>query len=136
MTKYLLCMLSCGLLITTLAKAETVLYCQDELTTGIAEKDGLWITGDFELEHHTVIFNDDFTRAEGLTLRPMECKTPLAEQYPDLVNCISSYGSYETFNYDKKLRRYTFSAVSNFGYVLGGTPSVTETLHAGTCTSF
>jgi len=135
MKKLLLYMLTCGLLITTLAKAETVLYCQDELATGLAEKDGSWITGNFELEHHTVKFNDDFTRVEGLTLRPMECKAPFPAQYPDLVNCINLNGSYETFNYDKKLRRYTFSAVSSIGYVLGGAVPDTETLHAGTCTS-
>lgn len=136
MNKLLLCLLTCGLLITTLAKAETILYCQDELATGLIKKNGSWETGSFNLDRYTVKFNDDYSRAEGLTATPMECTAPFPYQYPDLVNCVHSYGSYQTFNYDKKKRRYTFSGISSFGYILDdGTPD-TETLSAGTCETF
>ena len=47
-----------SLLFVTPAWAETVLYCQEELATGVIKKNGRWQTGDFELKRHTVRFDE------------------------------------------------------------------------------
>jgi|TARA_B110001469_G_C9509356_1_gene253963 hypothetical protein len=135
MKKLLVCILTFGILIATPTKAEIVLYCQDELATGFSKQGGEWRSGKFKLLRHTVKFNDDFTRASGLTLKPMECVIPLPNSSPNRVHCVHLWGAHETFAYDKKNTRYTFVNMVA-GYVRGGDNPDTDVMYSGTCESF
>ena len=128
------------LLIPNLVMAEKVLYCQEELSTGIIKKNGVWKTTTFEKLRHTIKFNDDYTRLEGISYNPMSCSKPykaLEEQNlrdSDYIACVHSRGSHETFTYDKRTKRFLYSNLSSRGYVVNGTD--TENLSAGTCEAF
>jgi hypothetical protein len=136
MKKLLICVLSCVVLITTPAKAETVLYCQSELATGFIRDNGAWKTGKFAQKRWTIKFNDNYSIAEGLTTFSMECVVP----YPsaaELIFCVHKRGSHETFLYNLNKNRFTFSSVKDFGYVDDPTGEAsTDVLYAGSCTSF
>ena len=125
-------MLTCGLLITTLAKAETVLYCQNELATGLFKEDGSWKTGNFSLARYTIKFNEDFSSIDGLIKGKGKCSAPFPNTEPDLLHCRTSYGL-ETFVYHKQKKRYTYFTI-NLAYAIDG--SDTSSIEAGTCKSF
>ena len=63
------------LLIPNLVIAENVLYCQDELVTGIIKKNGVWKTGNFKPLRQTIKFNDDYTKLVGFD-ETMNCNQP------------------------------------------------------------
>jgi hypothetical protein len=132
MKKLLLCILSFGILIATPTRAETVLYCQNELATGIAKKNGSWETGSFPLSRYTIKFNDDFSRLNGLAFGTSECSAPFPSTKPDLLHCRSEYGL-ETFVYHKQKKRYTWFTMA-IAYASEG--SDTSSIEAGTCESF
>ena len=129
------------LLIPNLVMAENVLYCQDELVTGISKDHGVWKTIDLELERHTIKFNDDYTKLDGLTFWPMSCSNPykaLEEQSlsdSDYIACVHLRGSHETFTYDKRTKRYLYSNTKVNGYV-GNDNGYANSLRAGTCEAF
>ena len=65
------------LLLPNLVMAENVIYCEDELATGISKDHRVWKTIELELERHTIKFNDDYTKLEGLSaFYPMSCSNP------------------------------------------------------------
>lgn len=129
------------LLIPNLVMAENVIYCQDELATGISKDHGVWKTIELELERHTIKFNDDYTKLEGLSaFHPMSCSNPykaLEEMNLsdfDYIACVHSMGSHETFTYDKRAKRFLYSNTKVDGYVDNG--YYTNFLRAGTCEAF
>ena len=126
------------LLIPNLVMAENVIYCADELATGILkdyEKGReVWKTSDFKLERHTINFNDNYTSLEGVSAHPMSCSKPY-NHIPDYIACVHSMGSHETFSYNKLTKRFLYSNISSGGYVKKGGPD-TESLSAGSCEAF
>ena len=74
-----------SLLFVTPAWAETVLYCQEELATGVIKKNGRWQTGDFELKRHTVRFDEKKMTLEGMDRDTMYYDIPFSLA-PDRVS--------------------------------------------------
>ena len=114
--------------------AEKVLYCQAELSTGIVKNNGVWETSRFKLQRYTIKFNDDYTRLEGVSFKPMTCSKPYDYKSPEHIACVHLWGSHETFTYNTITKRYLLSNMSSGGYVNNGPD--TESLSAGTCESF
>ena len=135
MKKLFLLLLSFGFLIVHPVKAETVLYCKSELSTGFIKDNGSWRIANFKEDRHTVKFNNDFTRLEGITYNAMNCTVPYGHK-PNLIICVHSLGSHETFIYSKRTKRFLFSDVSSGGYVFNPKDADTETLEVGTCKEF
>jgi len=122
------------LLLPNLVMAENVIYCEDELATGISEDHGVWKASDLELERHTIKFNDDYTKLDGLAgFYPMSCSKPYTID-PDYIACVHSKGSHETFTYNKLTKRFLYSHTKVDGYVDNGYD--TNFLRAGTCEAF
>ena len=120
------------LLIPNLVIAENVFYCQEELAPGIIKENGVWKTTTFELARHTIKFNDDYTRLEGISYNPMSCSKPY-KHISDYISCVHR-GSHETFSYNTLTKRFLYSNISSGGYVNSGAD--TENLSAGTCEAF
>ena len=89
-----------SLLFVTPAWAEIVLYWQDEFATGIAKVDGSWTTGDFNLERHTLKFDEQKMTLSGFK-RPMECSNNWLAQ-PDGISCQDVNYSILHFHFNKK----------------------------------
>ena len=135
MKKLLLLLLSFGFLIAPSIKAETVLYCKAELVEGFIQDNGLWRRGNFGDSRHTIKFNNDFSRLEGITYNAMDCTVPYNKQ-PNQIFCVHSLGSHETFIYHKTTKRFVFANISTGGYTLNPEDADTEVLEAGTCKAF
>ncbi len=146
MMKFILAFLVLG---ATPALAEQVLYCQDELATGMIHKNGKWETGKFKPQRHTIKVFGDFLGIElsgsHFKNQYFECSTPNSKKLTQSRICIAknkfdnSIGSYFFF-IDMKSLRYSSVFVSSGGYIEsfiapGNNPD-TDSLHAGTCTKF
>ncbi len=132
--KLFFALITMGLFFSNTLKAETVLYCQSEVATGFFNEGGVWKETSFKLDRYTVKFNDDFSLLEGVSYKPMECSIQYPTQKPNLVFCLNSFGSYQTFIYNKTSKRFLFSNFSAAGYVTND--SDTDNMSAGTCQSF
>ena len=120
-------------LIPNLVMAENVLYCQEELGTGLIKKNGVWKTANFKLERYTIKFNADYTKLDGLTFYPMSCSKPF-DHKSDYIACVNSLGSHETFSYNTLTKRFLYSNISSGGYAANGAD--TESLSTGSCEKF
>ena len=134
MKKLLFCILTFGILIAIPTKAEIVLYCQDELATGFFKEGGEWRSGNFKPSRYTVKFNDEYSRAEGLSATPMECTISYPTQVPEVVFCVHVWGSHEVFVYNKKNKKFTFYTGGVASFITNGDDTLL--LEAGTCESF
>ena len=114
------------------AKAEIVLYCQDELATGFAkDKDTKqWEEGSFVKERHTIKFSKDYKTLSGLKW-PMKCHQPFSH-LPDQITC-NEYSGF-SFHYHTKKMRFVYVRSSTSGFVKNSTD--TDSISAGTCKKF
>ncbi len=136
MKRLLILLFSFGILFTSSIKADTVMYCQSEMSTGVIKKNGLWKTTNFNKARYTVKFNYDYSQLEGITSSvPWNCQVPY-DWYPDQIFCVNTYGSHQTFIYSKKTKRFLLTMVSSGGYVRNPTDPDTESLTVGTCKTF
>ena len=97
------------LLIPNLVMAENVMYCQDELATGILKENGVWKTRNFKLERYTIKFNDDYTKLEGLDYL-YKC-SPIFGASDDkerVISCRRIVGTSNTFIFNKLSKRYQY----------------------------
>jgi len=135
MKKIIVLLFSFGILFTSPIKADTVLYCQSELISGVMKNNGLWKTTTFNQQRYTVKFNNDYSQLEGLTTMPWVCQVPYSF-YPDQIFCVNSWGSHQTFVYSKKTKRYLMTEISSGGYVRNPEDADTDSLSVGTCKAF
>ena len=126
-----------ALLFSTPAWAETVLYCQSELATGLIKENGRWQTRNFFLERFTVKFNDDYSVVSGLKRVGMRCHKPL-NSFPHIVcdDRTSGPDVGETFNYNPTNKRFLYTQVSTAGYIHNLKKNDTDVIYAGTCQQF
>ncbi|MBT5112556.1 MAG: hypothetical protein HOM28_01675 [Rhodospirillales bacterium] len=123
-------------LVGSIAKAETILYCQSELATGFVKENGSWRRAKFKSKRFTVKFNDDYSNLHGLDkARPYKCSWSHTKN-PQLLICLSGYKNGESFLFNKKSRRFLHSTPSIFGFVKDGLKPDTEGSYAGTCQKF
>lgn len=127
-----------GVLISSNLKAETVLYCQDELATGFLNE-GSWNDYKFRKLRYTIKFKNDYSILEGLKPNsPFSCITAYDGLLPDMSNtfiCMSDYSNGTTFIFDKSTGRYVYFAPNVAGgYTKNGND--TTNMYAGTCEKF
>ena len=140
MKKLLLFLFTFGLLISTSATAEIVLYCNDELATGFTKKNGngIWRTTNFNLERYTIKFSDDYSEVKGVdTLGAKyswQCTNILNNEKYNTVRCISDLNDGESFTYHKNTKRFIISRGAIFGFIDNGTDD--NGIKAGTCQKF
>lgn len=136
MKKIAFVFLTIGLLASNNLMAETVLYCQSELATGAIKENGSWRTAAFTLERYTIKFNKDYSKLYGLdTSRSFSC-SPAYSHKPDSLACLSGYSNGESFIFNKKTKRFTFSQpAAASGYDSDDSTS-TPFMSFGTCQKF
>ncbi len=125
------------------AWADKVLYCQDELATGIIYKDGSWKRSFFSPERYTVKVKGNFERLEisGQNYNYFECSKTVAENVKSCVarsKTNSSILGGFSFLINTKSLRFNFARMSSHGYVAGAdrVGADTSIVTAGTCTEF
>ena len=127
--------LTIGLLASNNLMAETVLYCQSELATGAIKKNGSWKTANFKSERYTIKFNKDYSKLDGLDTNLSYSCSPAYSHRPDSLACLSGFSNGESFIFNKKTKRFTFSSPSPAsGYAADG--SDTPVMYFGTCKKF
>ena len=126
-----------GLLLSSILKAENVLYCESELAIGFIKEDRTWIESGFEKKRFTVKFNDDYTKLEGISYAPMDCSIQYETQQPSTLFCVHLAHEYKTFVFDRITKRFLFSSISSGSYVRDESNNYdTENLYAGSCQTF
>jgi hypothetical protein len=136
MKKLFLFLFSFGLLISTSATAEIVLYCNGELATGLIKKNGIWGTGDFKTERYTIKFSDDYSEVKGLEEiiggdGSLQCK----DAFPNIFNTVVCRdGNGTSFTYNKNTKRFVLFTGVETGFLINGND--TTTIQAGTCQKF
>lgn len=135
MKKLLILLFLLSLLFATSIKAEIVLYCKSDLIVGIIKDNESWRKGNFGLNRHTIKFSNNYDSLTGLSYNDMVCSYPYSLE-PQMVVCVHSAGSHETFIFNKNSKRYTFSNVSVMGYSMNREDPDTEVLEVGTCEKF
>ena len=128
------------------ADADTVLYCQSELATGFANKNGKYVSGDFKAQRYTVRVMGDFSEI-FIGSRIFDCRPSYGPSFkPNAITCFHTaqisksgervdYGGLpELFFYDKEAKRFLYANLSNNGYA--GNGEDTDNLYAGKCESF
>ena len=121
-----------ALLFATPAWAETVLYCESELGTGIIKKNGSWITATYQEDGYTVRFDEKKMILEGFDY-PMKCKFPFPQQRPNRIFCEMEWGD-EYFHFNKKNLRFSYYEIPGSAWVSDGTD--TSNMQHGTCEKF
>ena len=125
-----------GLLLSSILKAENILYCESELATGFFKEDRAWIESGFNKKRFTVKFNDDYTKLEGISYAPMDCSIQYKTK-PSTLFCVHLEYEYKTFVFDRITKRFLFSSISSGSYVRDETNNNdTENLYAGSCQTF
>ena len=97
------------------AKAEVVLYCQTELATGFAKKNGSWKEAKFKLRRYSIKFSDDYKELffpEDDDLVSFKCRKGYSHD-PNFLVCTSRMGPIYLFH--KNTRRYLLSKPSSGG---------------------
>ena len=128
-----------GLVLVTLGtpvKAETVMYCSTELSTGLIKKDGRWREVSFNPNRYTIKIDDNYASVSGLS--PGETLTCTKPQIgtKNMLTCISELNSGYIFGLNLKTGRFFYSTASIHGYISGLAAPDTDSLEAGTCTKF
>ena len=121
---------------SSFANAEQVYYCLDELATGFI-KDGVWQSGEFKQQRHTIKFNDDHTELTGLGGKSAwKCKKAYRDYSKTERVCYPTYHNGELFQFDIKTLRYLYSNTPITGYVRNYRDSDTNVIEVGTCQKF
>ena len=125
-------LMSLILLIPSAASAETVLYCKEEISTGIVKKNDIYQAGRFVLQRYTIKFNNNFTSVAGLPGRKMKCHKPYSENIDPSFVCRNLEGY--TFIFNPQTNRFHYSQVSSSGFIDYGND--TSLISVGSCEKF
>jgi hypothetical protein len=107
-------LMSLILLTPSVAYAETILYCQDEIATGIMKQNNTFVQGRFNLQRYTIKFNSNFTEVSGLG-KTFLCSQPYSTDINPSVVCKASTGN--TFIFNPQTNRYHYSHVWMNGFI-------------------
>jgi hypothetical protein len=116
------------------ANAEQVYYCAEKITNGIMKnkKTGEWERKAFMHKRHTIKFNGDYTKLDGL-MQQYYCLKPTG--YKDtLIVCYENDNGGGVFSFDKEKLRFLLLRGSLFGYV--SNEGDDNWITAGTCKKF
>lgn len=139
--------LSFSTLVAHQTKADTILYCSDELATGLSKKSGVWKEANFKKLRHTLKITGKFDKIlYGDKI--YDCRPAYSETFkPHIVTCLLSAflsdgevyevgGLPELFVFNTQTMRYTFFDGSVGGYSENLTKADTETISGGKCEKF
>lgn len=130
-----LCVVVMGVSFSSILKAEIVLYCQSELSTGFFKDGQSWRPSDFKNKRHTIKFNNDYSKLYGLDDNRHYLCSPAYQTSPNTLVCLSGYSNGETFIFNKKTKRFVFSSPkATTGYDSDGPD--TDTISIGNCKKF
>lgn len=124
-----------SLLFVTPAGAETVLYCQEEISTGVVKENYRWKTATFKLKRHTVKFDEKKMTLEGVSYKGMKCRVPYSF-LPNAIYCIDIEYDHSLFVFDKESLRFSFYKPSHAGWVENHQDADTNHMSHGTCQKF
>ena len=125
-------LMSLILLIPSAATAETVLYCKDEIATGINKNNNNYESVRFALNRYTIKFNSNFTSVSGLKRGNMKCHKPYPADIDPSVVCRMNPGY--TFIFNPQTNRFHFSHVSSSGFI--DYSDDTSHISVGSCEKF
>ena len=117
------------------ARAETVLYCTEELHTGLWKENGTWEVANFELERFSMKVTGDWAALQiGKELFECFGDREFEGGFPIICKNVKPYKN-SAINIDKYSLRFVKSHPSLAGYALEtGTDS--DNLSAGKCEKF
>ena len=126
-----------GLSLSTILKAENVLYCESELATGLFKEGNTYRESSFIKERLTIKFNKDYTRLDSNNFGDsiyMNCSLRFKHVRPNTVFCVAPEYVPDIFIYNKITKRFLLTKISSGGYVnnLGDT----DIIYAGSCQKF
>jgi len=116
--------------------AEQVYYCAEKITNGIKKnkKTGEWKRTAFMPERHTIKFNGDYTKLDGLLQSEYNCLKPYRGYKDTLIVCYENDNTGGFFSFDKEKLRFLLLRGSLFGYV--SNEGDDNWITAGTCKKF
>ena len=124
-----------GLSLSTILKAETVLYCKEELSTGFIKENGVWVERRFKNNRYTLKFNEQFSKLLGLSETPLECVWAYDTKNYDSLVCKSKFADGNFFNYNTKTKKFIYSQSTIWGYISDQFDD-TNTISVGSCQNF
>jgi hypothetical protein len=125
-----------SLLFVTPAWAETVLYCQEEISTGILKPNKSWETVMFDLDRHTVKFDEKNMTLKGVSGNlGMECRAPCSFM-PDAIYCFDRIYGTTLFVFDKESLRFSLYKPTHAGWVENSKDPDSNHMSHGTCQKF
>jgi hypothetical protein len=135
MTKLLIAISFLFLVGISFANAEQVYYCAEKITNGIRKdkKTGEWERNGFRPDRHTIKFNDDYTKLDGLSHTQMNCFIPFGDENTKRV-CYGNFNGGELFQFDKNTLRFFMLHGSIYGYLDNGGDD--NWITGGTCEKF
>ena len=128
-----------GLVLVSLVtplKAETVMYCSTELSTGLIKRDGRWEKVSFKPNRYTIKFDENYASVTGLSPGETFTCTKLKIGPKNMLTCASELKYGYTFGINLKTGRFFYNTASIYGYISDLEPPDTDSLEAGTCTKF
>ena len=131
-----LCVVLMGVSFSGILKAETVLYCNSELTVGFIKDGGSWRKGNFENDRFTVKLNSEYTQLNFSQDDTYTCSWAWNNKNFGIVNCTSTYNNGKHFNYNINKKRFLFLQTSSTGYLENAEIPDTNVMMAGSCKNF
>ena len=126
-----------SLLFVTPAWAETVLYCQTKLGTGITKDSGSWQTVDLPPNRFTVKFDEKKMTLSGSGFTaPMKCKQPAVVPLPEIIYCANEDGDNLFHLNTISLRFSKYSVASKYGWITDYYDMNKTYMVNGTCEKF
>ena len=124
-----------SLLFVTPAWAEIVLYCQEEISSGVVKKNDQWKTTAFELKRHTVKFDEKKMTLKGVSHKGMKCRVPYSF-LPNAIYCVDIEYDHPLFVFDKESLRFSLYKPSHASWVENHKFADTNHTSHGTCQKF
>lgn len=143
MTKLLIAISFLFLVGIPFANAEQVYYCSDLIGTGLQKdkKTSEWESLNWKLYRHTIKFNKDFTKLDGLhegvSFKCEVAMNGLVEDAKSIMICNSSFlniGS--SFIFDRNSLRYLYFVGIYTGWVENSGDADSNSISGGTCKKF
>ena len=118
------------------AKADQILYCTDELSTGFIKKDGGWRITNFTLDRFTLKVEGDFEALIHGGDR-FSCVERWAFSGDSPIFCNNDVHKSSSITMDKDSLRYVLTETFGFGFVSSKLDRPdTDSISAGTCETF
>ena len=128
-----------SILISFNSYGDKVLYCTDDIVSGIGFVNGEWKSEGYKSSRVSIRFNDDYSQVSGLKLLESDgywdCKDTYSNPSLKTIVCFSPYDNGGIFLYHKDKKRYLYSLNLADAYV-DDNRKYNDYIKAGTCEDF